>query len=168
MRLNLEKCFFGTGRGKFMASWVTQHDIKTNMDKCEAIMHTRSPNNLKELQRLNEKFSSLSIIPKLAEKAKLFFFLLKGATKFNWDQQYENMFPHLKKDITSLRTLASPPSHSTLLLYLAISYYAICSVLAYEEGKKQQPVYFTSRTLQLIEERYQVIEKLVLELVFSP
>ena len=77
------------------------------------------------------------------------------------------MFSQLKKDITLLPTLVSPPSHSTIVIYLAISYYAICSILVYEEGKKQQPLYFTSQTLQSTEERYQVIEKIVLALVFS-
>jgi len=50
------------------------------------------------------------------------------------------------------------PSHITL---------AICSILVFEKDRKQQPVYFTSQTLQPVEERYQVIENMVLTLVFS-
>ena len=52
-------------------------------------------------------------------------------------------------------------------MYLAVTHSAISSVLVHEEQNKQHPVYFISRTLQSAEERYQVIEKLVLALVFS-
>jgi len=43
----------------------------------------------------------------------------------------------------------------------------ISAVLVYEMAREQSPVYFTSRTLQPAEERYEVVEKLVLALVFS-
>ena len=66
-----------------------------------------------------------------------------------------------------MQTLVSPPPHSTLILSLAVSYSAIRLVLVYKEGKKHLYVYFTSKTLQSTEERYQVIDKLILALVFS-
>jgi len=77
------------------------------------------------------------------------------------------MFASIKREISLLPVLVSPPSHSTLAIYLAISTSTISSVLVYEDKKKQAPVYFTSRTLQLAEERYYIIEKLALILVFS-
>jgi len=49
-----------------------------------------------------------------------------------------------------------------------VSNSVVSSVLVHEERKKQHPVvYFISRTLQPTEECYQVIEKLVLGLIFS-
>jgi len=77
------------------------------------------------------------------------------------------MFDDIKRNLSTLPILVSPPPQATLLVYLAVAHSAVNSVLVYEEGKKQSLVYFTSRTLQPIEERYQVIEKLVLALVFS-
>jgi len=73
----------------------------------------------------------------------------------------------LKQDITALPILVSPPPYNTLYLYLVVSSSAVSSVLVHEEGKKQYPVYFTNRTLKPAEERYQVIKKLVLILIFS-
>jgi len=83
LRLNPEKYFFGVGRGKFHGFMITQKGIEANPDKCEAIMHMRSPACLKEIQQLNGKFVALSyFLPRLVEKAKSFFRLLKGARVF--------------------------------------------------------------------------------------
>jgi len=77
------------------------------------------------------------------------------------------MFQLIKKDLSTLPVLVSPPPQTPLLIYLAVAQTAISVVLVYEQGREQSPVYFTSRTLQPVEERYQVVEKLVLALVFS-
>jgi len=60
VRLNLEKYFFGVMAGKVLGFMVTQRGIEANLDKCEAILSMRSPSSLKEVQRLNGKFATLS------------------------------------------------------------------------------------------------------------
>jgi len=60
MHLNLEKCFFGVKVGKFLGFMIMQRGIEANHDKCEAVLSTRSPQCLKEVQRLNEKVVTLS------------------------------------------------------------------------------------------------------------
>jgi len=77
------------------------------------------------------------------------------------------MFTQIKKDISILPVLTSSLIQALLLVHLVVTHSAIGSVLVYDEGRKQSPVYFTSRTLQPVEERYQIIEKLVLALIFS-
>jgi len=168
LRLNPEKCFFGVGGGKFLGFMITQRGIEANPDKCVAVLNMRSPTCLKEVQQLNGRLAALSrFLPKLAEKAKPLFSLLKGSKTFVWSEECESMFLNIKKDLSSLPVLVSPPAQAPLLVYLVVAQTAISFVLIYEEGKKQSPVYFTSRTLQPVKERYQVIEKLVLALVFS-
>jgi len=168
MWLNPEKYFFEVMAGKILGFMVTQRGIKANPDKCETILNIRSPTSLKEIQRLNGKLTALSrFLPKLIEKAKPLYMLLKGAQQFEWNNPCEEMFQELKQNIAALPILVSPLPRSTLYLYLVVSNSAVSSVLVYEEKKKQQPVYFTSRTLQPTEERYQIIEKLVLGLVFA-
>jgi len=78
----------------------------------------------------------------------------------------------IQRDVSKIKAKFSNSSHTsklppynTLFLYLAVSNSVVSSVLIYEEGKKQHPVYVTSRTLQPSEEQYQTIEKLVLGLV---
>jgi len=77
------------------------------------------------------------------------------------------MFQQIKKDLSTLPVLVSPPPQTPLHIYLAVAQTTISAVLVYEKGTEQSPVYFTSRTLQTAEERYQVVEKLALALVFS-
>jgi len=46
MRLNLEKCSFDVGGDKFMGFMINQRGIKTNPNKCEAILSMTSLTNL--------------------------------------------------------------------------------------------------------------------------
>ncbi|KAK4392686.1 Retrovirus-related Pol polyprotein from transposon opus [Sesamum angolense] len=58
-----------------------------------------------------------------------------------------------------------PKDEETLYIYLATSQGAISAVLTREEGRDHQPVYYVSKTLQGVEEKYPPIEKLAFALV---
>jgi len=90
-----------------------------------------------EVQQLNGRLATLSrFLPKLAEKAKPFFRILKEAKAFMWDETFESMFANIKKDLSALPILVSSPSQAPLLVYLVVAQLTISSVLVYEEGKK--------------------------------
>jgi len=58
----------------------------------------RSPSNLKEVQHLNRKLVALSrFLPRLADKTKPFFRLIKGTKKFKWNAKCENMLQSMKR-----------------------------------------------------------------------
>jgi len=68
MRLNREKCVFRVSAGKFLGFMLTAQGIEVNPDKCAAIAEMRSPKNLKEIQRLVGRLTSLArFLPKLTE-----------------------------------------------------------------------------------------------------
>jgi len=76
---------------------------------------------LKEVQQLNGKLVALSpFLPRLAEKAKPFFRLLKGAKTFTWDEACEDMFINIKRDLSVLPILIGPPLGAPLLVYLVV------------------------------------------------
>ena len=54
-----------------------------------------------------------------------------------------------------------------LYLYLAVTPHAISSALIREEGRVQNPVYYTSRALRGAEGRYLLIEKLAFVLIIA-
>lgn len=59
---------------------------------------------------MNDKLAAFSrFLPKLAEKAKPFFRLLKGPKTFIWDDTFDHMFTQIKKDIVALPVLINPP-----------------------------------------------------------
>lgn len=43
MCLNLEKCTFGVGGGKFLGFMITHSGIKANPNKCDAIVNMKVP-----------------------------------------------------------------------------------------------------------------------------
>ena len=69
--------------------------------------------------------------------------------------------------------LSSPPLLSLsmlgeeLYLYLAVSQAAVSAALVREEDGSQKPVYFTSRALRGVEERYPQMKKLAFALVIT-
>jgi len=78
MRLNPEKCVFGVPTGKFLWFMLTGRGIEANPDKCTAITEMRSPKNLKKIQRLAGRLTSLArFLPKLKEKIKPILKIMK-------------------------------------------------------------------------------------------
>jgi len=98
MWLNPEKCFFGIGGGKFLGLRITNKGIEANPKKFEAITTMRSSTCLKEVQWLNGKLATLSrFLPKLTEKSKSLFKLLKGVEIFYCNDECETMFAYVCK-----------------------------------------------------------------------
>jgi len=126
----------------------------------------RSPTNVQEVQKLNGRLASLSMfLPKLAEKAKPFYKLLKKIEPFLWDETCEQAFLAFKKTIATQSIMSWPRLGVPLLLYLSVVDEAISSTLVQEKGKHQLPIYFTSCILHDLEKRYQMIEKVALALI---
>nr|KYP67764.1 Transposon Ty3-I Gag-Pol polyprotein [Cajanus cajan] len=97
MRLNPEKCIFGIARGKFLGFMLSTKGIEANPDKCQAVVRMRSLRNIKEVQQLSGRQTSLSrFLPCLAETAKPIIRLLKKVSKFNWMTECEEAFKTLK------------------------------------------------------------------------
>ena len=53
LRLNASKCSFGVGLGKFLGYMVTHKGIEVNPDQIKVINNFRTPQNPKEVQKLN-------------------------------------------------------------------------------------------------------------------
>ena len=78
VQLNQKKYTFRVDRGKFLRFIITHRGIEAFPEKCITILEMRSPTNVWEVLKLNDKLASLSrFLPKLAEKARPFYKLLK-------------------------------------------------------------------------------------------
>nr|KYP72966.1 Pro-Pol polyprotein [Cajanus cajan] len=168
MRLNPEKCVFGVSGGKFLGFMLSNRGIEANPDKCQAILEMKSPGTLKEVQKLAGRLTSLSrFLPRLAEISQPILALLKKAKQFSWIDECEESFQQFKQRLSSPPVLSKPNASSDMIVYLAVSGHSVSAVLIQEDQKDQRPVYFTSRTLQDAEKRYQLIEKMALMLVYT-
>ena len=61
MILNLVKCVFGVAAKKFLGFMVTERGIEANPNKIRALIEMKSPRDLKEIQKLTGKGSSLKL-----------------------------------------------------------------------------------------------------------
>ena len=75
------------------------------------------------------------------------------------------MFEDLKAYLSSLPLLSPLQPREELFLYLVVSPVAVSTALVREEDKVQKPMYYASRVLCGVEERYLPMEKLTFSLV---
>ena len=102
-------------------------------------------------------------VSRASDKYQPFFLVLKKA--FQWDAHYQEAFTALKTYLSSPPIIVSPSEGELLTLYLAVSDFATSAALVRERDMVQQPVYYCSRALGGVEERYPKMEKLILALV---
>ncbi|XP_074352110.1 uncharacterized protein LOC141691272 [Apium graveolens] len=84
---------------------------------------------------------------------------------FEWTDESQEAFEHLKKYMIEAPLLAKPSPEDTLYLYLAVSEQAVSAVLIKEERKIQKPVYYVSNVQHVEELNYPAIEKSALALI---
>ena len=164
MKLNPAKCAFGVSARKFLGFIVNNQGIEANPDKIKAILDMPPPSSIKEAQRLTGRIAALSrFVSKASDKCQPFFQVLKKA--FQWDTNCEEAFSALKTYLSSPPILVSPFEGELLTLYLAVSDFSTSAVLVRDKDRVQHLVYYCSRALRGVEERYLRMEKLILALV---
>ncbi|KAM1532602.1 hypothetical protein ACFX10_006605 [Malus domestica] len=169
MRLNLNKCAFGVGSGKFLDFMISQRGIEANPEKIKAILDMRELVTSKDIQSLTGKVVALTrFISKATDRCAPFFKELKGSKKYiTWTDECAEAFKNLKDYMSKAHLLSKLEVGDTLIIYLSVSASAVSSVLIRNDGNVEQPIYYASKALQDAEARYSNIEKLALALVMS-
>ena len=163
-KLNPTKCAFGVSTRKFLGFIVNSCEIEANQNKIRVVVDMRPPSNTKEVQRLTGRIAALSrFVSRSSAKCQPFFQILKKA--FQWDAHCEEAFTALKTYLSSPPILVSPSKGELLTLYLVVFDFSTSAALVREWDRTQQPVYYCSRALRGVEERYPNMEKLTLALV---
>ena len=164
IKLNPPKCAFGVSDGKFIGFIVKNRGIEANTDKIKVVLDMLPPSNIKDTQRLTGRIVALSrFISRVNDKCRPFFQVLKKA--FQWDAHFQEAFTALKTYLSSPPILVSSSEGELLTLYLVVSDFATSAALVRERDRVQQPVYYYSRALRGVEERYPKMENLILALV---
>ena len=83
LRLNVEKCAFRVGSGKFLGYLITNRGIEVNPDQIEVVKCLKLPSNPKEVQVLTDMLVALNrFISKFADRCRPFYQLLKKWKRF--------------------------------------------------------------------------------------
>ena len=153
MKLNPNKCAFGVTTGKFLGFMVSQRGIEVNPEKVLAIMELEPPRTVKEVQSLNGKVAALNrFVSRATDRCLPFFHTLRKS--FEWSDECQTTFNDLKAYLLSPPLLSPFKLGEEFYLYLAVSQAAVSAALVREEDGYQRSVYFTSRALRGVEERY--------------
>ena len=160
MRLNVSKCSFGVGSGKFLRYMVTHRGIEVNPDQIRAINSLQPPRNPKEVQKLTGMMAALNrFISRSAERCRPFFLLLHKWKEFQWFEECVTAFQELKRYLSHPPIMSSPVVDEVLFTYLVVALHAISLVLIRVDNSIQQPVYYVSKSLNEAEVRYLPLEK---------
>ena len=86
MKPNPNKCVFGVVSGIFLSFMVSQHGMKANLDKVQAVIEMAPPKSAKEVQNLNGKVTTLNrFISRAMDKCLPLFKELRKA--FEWTNE---------------------------------------------------------------------------------
>ena len=164
MKLNSSKCSFGVTARKFLWFIMSQRGTEVNPDKIQAIMELTLPKNVKEVQSLNAKLVALNrFVSRAMDRCLPFFCMLKKS--FEWTIECQRAFEDLKAYLSSSPLLSPSKLGEDLFLYLAVSPAAVSAALVRKEDGVKKPIYFTSRVLRGVEEKYTPMKKLAYALV---
>jgi RNase H-like domain found in reverse transcriptase len=149
MKLNQKKNFFGLAGGKFLGFVMSKRGIEIHPSKSKAILDMAILKNLKELQSLTGRLTTLNrFITKSGEVCLLFFKAMKKSSKFEWTEECQMAFDRIKQYLADPPCLNRPTVGETLILYVAFGDQAVNVALVQEEGREQRPIYFVLHVLR--------------------
>jgi hypothetical protein len=127
----------------------------------------RKPTKIKEIQQLTRRVAALSrSCRQVGRKGAAFLHANQTREKFEWNEEADKDFEHLKRTISIPPVLVAPQEIEPLLLYIAATPQVVSTVLVVEreeEGKihgVQRPIYFLSEVLSPSKQRYPQYQKL--------
>ena len=168
LHLNMSKCSFGVGSGKFLGYLVTHRGIEVNPDQIKTINNLQPPRNPKEVQKLTRMMVTLNrFLSRLADRCRPFFLLLHKWKEFEWSKECVVAFQELKQYLSDPPIMSSPVVDEVLFAYIAIALYTISFVLIRVDSGIQRPVYYVSKSLNATEVRYLPLEKTILAVVHA-
>lgn len=115
LKLNPGKCVFWVPSGKLLGFLVSHRGIEVNPDKIQEIKQKQAPKCIKDVQRLNGCITALGrFISRLAEKALLFFKILKKTGPMERTPEAKGALQSLKEYLASPPILVAPQPREPL------------------------------------------------------
>lgn len=109
---------------------MTPRGTEVNQAKVQAVVDMAPLRNIREIQRLNGRITTLSrFIARSADRSLPFFKILRKGSKFEWTEQCQKVFNDLKRHLATLLLLTKPAPKEALYLYFAVGEESISFVL---------------------------------------
>ena len=130
LRLNVSKCSFGVGSGKFLGYMVNHRGIEVSPDQIKAVNSLQPPRNPKEVQRLTGMIAALNrFISRSLDRFRPFYLLMNKWKGFEWTEECSLAFQQLKEYLSRPSIMSSPEVDEVLFAYIAVAPNAVSLVL---------------------------------------
>jgi len=169
LKANKQKSEFFKDSVNYCGHKIDKYGLHKTQKKVEAILKVPVPKNVTELKSFLGLVTYYGkFIPNLSTLVAPLNRLLRKGSKFVWNNDCQNSFAALKKEIASERVLCHYNPKLPLVLQTDALPVGIGAVLSHimPDGA-EKPVMFASRTLSTTERNYSQIDKEALSIVWG-
>jgi len=163
IKFNKIKCHIGVQEVKFLGHIFNKNGVKPDNEKVKAI-NLPTPKCVKDLQRFLGMINYLgAYIPNLASESSILRDLLKKNSLWQWDENYEKAFCHLKNVISTFLVLNYFDCSKPITLSVDASQNAVGAVLLQDN----KPCGYASKSLTESQQNFAQIEKELYAIMFG-
>ncbi|CAN6583747.1 unnamed protein product [Malus baccata var. baccata] len=166
--LNWEKCHFMVRQGIVLGHIVSKRGIEVDKSKIDLIRYLPSPTSVREIRSfLGHAGFYRRFIKDFSKISNPLCRLLQKDVAFDFNEECEKAFNHLKEMLTSAPIIVPPDWSFPFELMCDASDYALGAVLGQRKEKRPHVIYYASRTLNDAQLNYSTTEKELLVVVFA-
>ncbi|GJT46903.1 putative nucleotidyltransferase, ribonuclease H [Tanacetum coccineum] len=166
--LNWEKCHFMVKEGIILGHKVSGSGIEVDKEKIEAISKLPYLMNVKAIRSFLEHVSFCRrFIKDFSQIAHLMTQLLVKDAPLNFSEEYIQAFDTLKRELTQAPIMIKPDWSLPFEIMCDTSDYAIRAILGQRIDKHFKPIYYASKTMNEVQEKYTTTEKELLAVLFA-
>ncbi|CAN6554661.1 unnamed protein product [Malus baccata var. baccata] len=166
--LNWEKCHFMVRQGIVLGHIVSERGIEVDKSKIDLIRYLPSPTSVREIRSfLGHAGFYRRFIKDFSKISNPLCHLLQKDVAFDFNEECEKAFNHLKEMLTSAPIIVPPDWSFPFELMCDASDYALGAVLGQRKEKRPHVIYYASRTLNDAQLNYSTTEKELLAVVFA-
>ncbi|KAM1255937.1 hypothetical protein ACFX2G_030712 [Malus domestica] len=166
--LNWEKCHFMVKQGIVLGHIVSERGIEVDKSKIDLVRYLPSPTSVRKVRSfLGHAGFYRRFIKDFSKISTPLCRLLQKDVSFEFNEECEKAFKHLKEMLTSAPIIRPPDWSIPFELMCDASDYALGAVLGQRKDKQPHVIYYASRTLNDAQLNYSTTEKELLAVVFA-
>lgn len=168
LTINMEKSKFCRSELKYLGYVVDKFGLRTDPSKIEAVMNFPIPKDVKEIKRfLGMCGWYRRFIENFSKVARPLTRLTSKKVSFEWNDEANDAFNHLKSALVSAPILRCPDFNKPFSIQTDASSFAIGAVLTQNIDGVDHPIAYCSRTLNKQEINYSATERELLAVIFA-
>ncbi|CAN6583798.1 unnamed protein product [Malus baccata var. baccata] len=166
--LNWEKCHFMVKQGIVLGHIVSERGIEVDKSKIDLVRYLPFPTSVREVRSfLGHAGFYRRFIKDFSKISTPLCRLLQKDVTFDFNEECEKAFKHLKEMLTSAPIIRPPDWSIPFELMCDASDYALGAVLGQRKDKQPHVIYYASRTLNDAQLNYSTTEKELFAVVFA-